>query len=151
MRGRPIVPGTGGVPVPLGSLSTTTTGSTPLTVVRQGQFPAATVSFNLADGASLGEAVRAVERTAARIGLPPDVRAGFQGTAAAFEDSLANEGWLMLAAVLAVYIVLGVLYESYIHPLTILSTLPSAGIGALIALLLTRQISASSRSSASCC
>src|SRR6185312_16926292 len=93
--------------------------------------------FNLAPGASLGAAVRAVEDASRRIELPAGFRAGFQGTAAAFQASLANEGWLIAAAIVTVYIVLGVLYESYIHPLTILSTLPSAGIGAILALELT--------------
>jgi multidrug efflux pump len=133
------VPGGNGQPVPLNAVTTTTTASTPLTITRQGQFPAATLSFNLANGASLGEAVRAVEDSVRHIGLPDGFRAQFQGTAAAFQSSLANEGWLILAAVVTVYIVLGVLYESYIHPLTILSTLPSAGIGALLALLLTHE------------
>src|SRR6185369_5723844 len=133
------VPGSDGHEVPLSVYTTTTTAPAPLTITHQGQFPAATLSFNLAPHASLGEAVDAVERTAHTIGLPAGFRAEFQGTAAAFQSSLANEGWLILAAVVTVYIVLGVLYESYIHPLTILSTLPSAGVGALLALLLTRQ------------
>jgi multidrug efflux pump len=131
------VPGSDGHPVPLQAFTTINTGSTPLTINHQGQFPAATLSFNLAPGASLGEAVNAVDQATQRIGLPAGFRAGFQGTAAAFQASLAHEGWLILAAVVTVYIVLGVLYESYIHPLTILSTLPSAGIGALLALLVT--------------
>jgi multidrug efflux pump len=133
------VPGGDGQPVPLQTLATVTTASTPLAVTHQGQFPAATLSFNLAERTSLGEAVNAVEDASRRIGLPSGFRAAFQGTAAAFQASLANEGWLILAAVVTVYIVLGVLYESYIHPLTILSTLPSAGIGAILALLVTRQ------------
>jgi multidrug efflux pump len=133
------VPGGDGQPVPLQAFAKVTTASTPLTVNHQGQFPAATLSFNLAQGASLGEAVTAVEDASHRIGLPAGFRASFQGTAAAFQASLANEGWLILAAVVTVYIVLGVLYESYIHPLTILSTLPSAGIGAILALLVTGQ------------
>jgi multidrug efflux pump len=133
------VAGSDGQSVPLQTFTTLSTSNTPLTITRQGQFPATTLSFNLAPGASLGEAVRAVEDAARRIGLPAGFRAGFQGTAAAFQASLANEGWLILAAVITVYIVLGMLYESYIHPLTILSTLPSAGIGALVALLLTRE------------
>ena len=133
------VPGGDGQPVPLQALAKVTTANTPLTINHQGQFPAATLSFNLADGASLGEAVKAVEDASRRIGLPSGFRAAFQGTAAAFQASLANEGWLILAAVVTVYLVLGVLYESYIHPLTILSTLPSAGIGAILALLVTGQ------------
>jgi multidrug efflux pump len=133
------VPGSDGHPVPLQAFTTLTTTSAPLVINHQGQFPAATLSFNLPPGASLGEAVKAVEDASRRIGLPAGFRAGFQGTAAAFQASLANEGWLILAAVVTVYIVLGVLYESYIHPLTILSTLPSAGIGAVLALQLTGQ------------
>jgi multidrug efflux pump len=133
------VPGGDGQPVPLQALAKVTTANTPLTINHQGQFPAATLSFNLTDGASLGEAVKAVEDASRRIGLPSGFRAAFQGTAAAFQASLANEGWLILAAVVTVYLVLGVLYESYIHPLTILSTLPSAGIGAILALLVTGQ------------
>jgi multidrug efflux pump len=97
-----------------------------------------TLSFNLAQGVSLGQAVDAIKQAQDDIGLPPSIHAGFQGTAAAFQASLANEPILILAALLTVYIVLGVLYESYIHPITILSTLPSAGVGALLALLITR-------------
>jgi multidrug efflux pump len=109
----------------------------PLAVNRQGQFPAVTVSFNLAPGASLGDAVKAIDGVKDEIGLPLSVRAGFQGAAEAFQASLANEPLLILAAVVTVYIVLGVLYESYIHPITILSTLPSAGMGALLALIVS--------------
>ena len=133
------VPASDGRVVPLQAFTTVTTASTPLAINHQGQFPSATLSFNLADGVSLGEAVKTVENVSRRIGLPSGFRAGFQGTAAAFQASVANEGWLIVAAIVTVYIVLGVLYESYIHPLTILSTLPSAGVGALLALLLTRQ------------
>jgi multidrug efflux pump len=107
-------------------------------VNHQGQFPAVTLSFNLAPGASLGDAVKVIERAQQEIGLPASIRASFQGTAAAFQNSLANESWLILAALITVYIVLGVLYESYIHPVTIVSTLPSAGLGALLALLVTK-------------
>jgi multidrug efflux pump len=106
-------------------------------VNHQGQFPAVTLSFNLAPGASLGDAVQKIEDSQREIGLPVSIRPSFQGTAAAFQSSLANEIWLILAALITVYIVLGVLYESYIHPITILSTLPSAGVGALLALQLT--------------
>ena len=113
-----------------------TTG--PLLISRQGQFPAVTVSFNLAPGVSLGEAVRAVESATQQMGLPASIDASFQGTAQAFQASLTNEPLLILAALVTVYIVLGVLYESYIHPITILSTLPSAGVGAVLALLLFR-------------
>jgi multidrug efflux pump len=95
-----------------------------------------TLSFNLAPGRSLGDAVEAIDRVSRQINLPPSIRGSFQGTARAFRASLANEPWLILAALVTVYIVLGVLYESYIHPLTILSTLPSAGVGALLALML---------------
>ena len=104
----------------------------------QGQFPAVTVSFNLAPGVALGEAVTAVEAATRQMGLPASIQGSFQGTAQAFQASLANEPLLILAALVAVYIVLGVLYESYIHPITILSTLPSAGVGAILALLLCR-------------
>jgi multidrug efflux pump subunit AcrB len=97
-----------------------------------------TVSFNLAPGKSLGDAVAAIEQASREINLPASVRGSFQGTAQAFQASLANEVWLILAALVTVYIVLGILYESYIHPLTILSTLPSAGVGALLALMLFR-------------
>src|SRR5205823_6839570 len=112
--------------------------TTPLVVSRQGQFPAVTLSFNLAPGDSLGDAVAAIERATREIGLPPSIRGSFQGTAQAFQTALANEAWLILAALATVYIVLGILYESYIQPLTILSTLPSAGVGALLALMLFR-------------
>jgi multidrug efflux pump len=128
-----------GASVPLQAFTRLSTGSARLAINHQGQFPAATLSFNLAPGASLGEAVRAVQDATRRIGMPAGFRAGFQGTAAAFEAALANEWWLVLAAVVTVYIVLGVLYESYVHPLTILSTLPSAGIGAVLALLVAGQ------------
>src|SRR5262249_55809032 len=111
-------------------------GATTLAVNHQGQFPATTISFNLAPGAALGDAVRAIDATKREIGLPASIQAEFQGAARAFQASLANEPFLILAALLAVYIVLGVLYESYIHPITILSTLPSAGVGAILALLL---------------
>ncbi len=123
--------------VPLQALTKVTTTNAPLTINHQAQFPAATLSFNLSPGTSLGEAVQAVESATQQIGLPPAFRSGFQGTALAFQASLANEGWLILAAIVTVYIVLGVLYESFIHPLTILSTLPSAGIGAILALIAT--------------
>jgi multidrug efflux pump len=107
-------------------------------VNHQGQFPVVTISFNLAGGASLGEATTAIERAQEQMNMPPGIQASFQGTAQAFKASLTNEPLLILAAIITVYIVLGVLYESYIHPLTILSTLPSAGVGAILALLLFR-------------
>ena len=113
--------------------------SAPLSINHQGQFPAVTLSFNLAPGVALGQAVRAIEGVERNIALPQGFEAGFQGTAQAFQSSLANEGWLLLAAIVTVYIVLGVLYESYVHPLTILSTLPSAGVGAILALMLLRM------------
>ena len=105
----------------------------------QGQFPVVTLSFNLAPGASLGEAVEAVNRVKDELGMPASIQAAFQGTAEAFQSSLSNEPILILAAVITVYIVLGVLYESYIHPITILSTLPSAGVGALLALYICKS------------
>ena len=124
--------------VPLGTFTQFTEATAPLVVSHQGQFPAVMVSFNLAPGASLGDAVRAIEAVTQQIGLPASIRGSFQGTAQAFQASLTNEPLLILAALVTVYIVLGVLYESYIHPLTILSTLPSAGVGAILALLLFR-------------
>jgi multidrug efflux pump len=120
--------------VPLSAFSRMELTAAPITINHQGQFPVITLSFNLAPGASLGSAVAAVNRAKDDIGLPASIQAGFQGTAAAFEGALSNEVFLILAALVTVYIVLGVLYESYIHPLTILSTLPSAGVGALLAL-----------------
>ena len=102
----------------------------------QGQFPAITLSFNLAPGFPIGDAVPEIESAMLRIGMPSTIHASFEGTAKAFQSSLSSEPWLILAAVITVYLVLGMLYESYIHPLTILSTLPSAGVGALLALLL---------------
>jgi multidrug efflux pump len=125
----------GGGQVPLSVFTTVTETTAPLTVNRQAQFPAVTLSFNLAPRTSLGEAVKAIERVTRKVGMPPSIRGSFQGTAQAFRASLANEPLLILAALMTVYIVLGILYESYIHPLTILSTLPSAGVGALLALM----------------
>jgi multidrug efflux pump len=122
--------------VPLNVFTQFSETTTPLAISRQGQFPAVTLSFNLTPGYSLGDAVIAIEQAAERIGLPASIHGSFQGTAQAFRASLANEPWLILAALVTVYIVLGILYESYIHPLTILSTLPSAGVGALLALML---------------
>jgi multidrug efflux pump len=111
----------------------------PLSINHQGQFPAVTVSFNLAPNAALGGAITAIEKVQKDLNMPASVQHGFQGTAASFQGSLANEGLLILAALAAVYIVLGILYESFIHPITILSTLPSAGVGALLALILFKQ------------
>ena len=125
--------------VPLGAFVTMTPGTESLSINHQGQFPSVTVSFNLAGNYSLGQAIDAINKTAKDINFPASVQAGFQGTAASFENSLANEALLILAALVTVYIVLGVLYESFIHPITILSTLPSAGVGALLSLMLFGQ------------
>jgi multidrug efflux pump len=133
------VPSKSGTQVPLATFSHYEPANTPLAVNHQGQFPSVTFSFNLTEGVSLGEATQVIEKADREIGLPSSVHPSFQGTAAAFQDSLANEPILILAALLTVYIVLGVLYESYIHPITILSTLPSAGVGAILALLITRN------------
>jgi len=124
--------------VPLSAFTHYTPSNAPLTVNHQGLFPAVTISFNLTPGTALGDAVTAIEQATREIGLPASIRGSFQGTAQAFQDSLASQPLLIAAALVAVYIVLGVLYESYIHPLTILSTLPSAGVGALLALLLCK-------------
>jgi len=121
---------------PLASIARFEHVTTPITINHQAQFPVVTLSFNLASGASLGAAVDHIREATKEIGLPASVEATFQGTAHAFESSLANESLLILAAIVTVYIVLGVLYESYIHPITILSTLPSAGVGAILALML---------------
>jgi multidrug efflux pump len=131
--------GAGGVQIPLSAVCSFVSGTTPLAVSHTGQFSSVTISFNLKSGFSLGEAVDEIEAAAHRIGLPSTIRGTFLGTAQAFQASLKNEPILILAALLAVYIVLGILYESYIHPITILSTLPSAGVGALLALLLCRM------------
>jgi multidrug efflux pump len=128
-----------GAQVPLSAFTRLAPGAAPLAINHQGQFSAVTLSFNLAPGVSLGHAVTAIRGAERAIGLPPSIRAGFQGTAQAFQASLANEPLLILAALITVFIVLGVLYESYIHPVTILSTLPSAGVGAILALLLCRM------------
>jgi multidrug efflux pump len=122
--------------VPLSAFTRFEPGATALAINHQGQFPVVTISFNLAPGAALGDAVNAINKAKADLNMPPSIQATFQGTAAAFLNSLANEPILILAALITVYIVLGVLYESYIHPVTILSTLPSAGVGAILALLL---------------
>ena len=132
------VQSSGGGSVPLSAFTTIESANAPLTINHQGQFPVVNVSFNLAPGAALGEAVQAVEQAKQDLGMPASIQAGFQGTAQAFRVSLANEPFLILAALITVYIVLGVLYESYIHPVTILSTLPSAGVGALLALIFCR-------------
>ncbi|MDB5294777.1 MAG: mdtB 2 [Phycisphaerales bacterium] len=129
--------GSGGQ-VPLSSLARVEQTSAPLSINHQGQFPVVTVSFNLAPGAALGAATDAIERAKADLNLPPGIAAQFQGTARAFRASLANEALLIGFALVAVYIVLGVLYESFVHPITILSTLPSAGVGAILALMICR-------------
>jgi len=127
-----------GAQVPLSAFAHYEPSATALAVSHQGQFPAVTLSFNLAPGVALGEAVKAIEAATRQIGLPAGLRGSLQGTAQAFQASLASTPLLILAALVAVYIVLGVLYESYIHPITILSTLPSAGVGAILALLICR-------------
>ena len=126
-----------GTQVPLSAFSHFETTNASLAINHQGQFPVVTLSFNLAPGDSLGNATKAINAAEQEIGLPASIHTSFQGTAAAFQNSLSTEPWLILAAIVTVYIVLGVLYESYIHPITILSTLPSAGVGAILALLLT--------------
>jgi multidrug efflux pump len=128
-----------GTPVPLASFAHFGPSNTALAVAHQGQYPSVTISFNLAPGVSLGEATQLIDDAERSIGFPVTIHASFQGTAAAFQDSLASEPLLILAALLTVYIVLGMLYESYIHPITILSTLPSAGVGALLALLISKN------------
>jgi multidrug efflux pump len=130
---------TPGNAVPLSSFAHFENTTEPLVITHQGQFPAITVSFNLAPNAALGSAIAAVDKVQKDMRMPKGVQAGFQGTAASFTNSLANEPLLILAALVAVYLVLGILYESFIHPVTILSTLPSAGVGAFLALILFRQ------------
>jgi len=128
-----------GAVVPLTTFTKRSLGNTPQSINHVGQFPAVTLSFNIPPDIALGDAVSAVENAMREIQLPPTVHASFQGTARAFQDSLRNEPWFILAALISVYIVLGMLYESYVHPITILSTLPSAGVGALLALLITKM------------
>ncbi len=130
------VSGTGGVQVPLSAFSTTSHITAPLVIAHQEQFPAVTISFNLAPRASLSDAVAAISQAERSIGMPSSVTGNYSGDSAEFAKSLAGQPWLILAAIVTIYIVLGVLYESFIHPLTILSTLPSAGVGALLALML---------------
>ncbi len=124
-----------GAMVPLSAFSSYGLGTTPLAVNHQGQFVASTISFNLADGYSLSQASDAIDKTMSRIGVPASIHGAFAGNASAYQQGQSSQPWLILAALLAIYIVLGILYESYVHPLTILSTLPSAGVGALLALL----------------
>jgi multidrug efflux pump len=128
-----------GQPTPLSAIATISERQAPLQVIHVAQYPAATVGFDTASGASLGQAVSAIRAAAEEIGMPASVSMTFLGASGAYEASLSNQLWLILAAVVCVYIVLGVLYESYIHPLTILSTLPSAGVGALLALWVSGQ------------
>jgi multidrug efflux pump subunit AcrB len=130
------LPSSTGGEVPLSTFVQYVPSKVPLIVSHQGQFPAVTISFNVASGYSLGDAVTAIEAANREIGIPASIATAFQGTAQAFEASLTNEPLLILAALVTVYIVLGVLYESYVHPITILSTLPSAGVGAILALLI---------------
>ena len=130
------VPSAGGGQVPLGSIAHVSVQSAPLEIDHLGQFPAALFSFDVARNASLEGAVDAIRAAERQINLPISISTTFEGAALAFQSSLRNEVFLILAAIVTVYIVLGVLYESYIHPLTILSTLPSAGIGALLALMI---------------
>ena len=131
------IPSSNGTQVPLSAIAELSERPTPLSINHLDQFPVATLSFNLAPGAALGDAVKAINRAKQEIGLPLSIHASYQGAALAFEASLGNTLWLILAAIVTVYIVLGVLYESYIHPITILSTLPSAGVGALLALMVS--------------
>jgi multidrug efflux pump len=128
-----------GAPIPLAAFTHFTPSNMPLAVNHQSQFPSVTISFNLAPGVALGQATQAIEKVESSIGFPATIQASFQGTAAAFKDSLSSELVLIITALITVYIVLGMLYESYIHPITILSTIPSAGVGALLALLLTHN------------
>jgi len=126
-----------GMQVPLSAFSHFQSSNASLSINHQGQFPVVTLSFNLASGVSLGDATKAIDQAEKDINMPASVHTSFQGTAAAFRNSLSSEPWLIVAAIVTVYIVLGVLYESYIHPVTILSTLPSAGVGAILALIVT--------------
>ena len=133
------LPGALGAQVPLSAVATLTRTTAPLAISHQAQFPAVSLSFNLAPGAALGDAVEAVKTIETRIGMPGSIVGIYAGDAAEFSKSLAGQPWLILAALVTIYIVLGVLYESYIHPITILSTLPSAGVGAILALMLFGQ------------
>ena len=126
-----------GRPTPMSAFARITEARAPLQITHVGQYPASTLNFDTAPGVSLGNAVDAIRKATHDIGLPSTITMTFLGASAAYERSLANQLWLILAAVVCVYIVLGVLYESYVHPLTILSTLPSAGVGALLALIIT--------------
>jgi multidrug efflux pump len=133
------VSATGANAIPLRAFTQVQPTNEALTINHQGQFPSVTISFNLAPNASLGTAIEDIDKLKKQLDFPPSIQADFQGTAASFKNSLSNEVLLILAALVTVYIVLGVLYESFIHPITILSTLPSAGVGALLALVLFHQ------------
>jgi len=133
------LPGLAGAQVPLSAVATLKRITAPLAISHQAQFPAVTLSFNLAPGAALSDAVEAVKTIEMRIGMPGSIVGLYAGDASEFSKSLAGQPWLILAAIVTIYIVLGVLYESYIHPITILSTLPSAGVGAIVALMLFGQ------------
>jgi multidrug efflux pump subunit AcrB len=133
------VKSTAGAMVPLSSFAKFERSATSLAVAHQGQFPSVTVSFNLAPGIPLGNAVDSIEKAKQQMNFPAGIRGSFSGTAQAFKDAAANQPLLILSAILAVYIVLGILYESYVHPITILTTLPSAGVGALLALIIFRM------------
>ena len=135
--GKLFVPSRGGALIPLSTFSHVETTTGPIVVNHQGQFAAATLSFDLAPGVSLSDADQIIRRAMTQIGSPSSVRGGFQGEALAFKKSLSSEPWLLLGALITIYVVLGILYESFIHPITILSTLPSAGVGAILALLIT--------------
>jgi len=128
----------GGQTVPLSALAHWSSNTAPLSIAHQGLFPAVTLSFNLLPGVALGDATLAIDAAAREVGLPPTIQTGYAGTALAYQDSLGSEPILIAAALVTVYLVLGILYESYIHPITILSTLPSAGVGALLALMITK-------------
>ena len=133
------LPGAAGAQVPLSAVATLTRTTAPLAISHQAQFPSVSLSFNLAPGEALGDVVEAVKAIETRIGMPNSIVGVYAGDAAEFSKSLAGQPWLILAAIITIYIVLGVLYESYIHPITILSTLPSAGVGAILALMLFGQ------------
>src|SRR5258705_12210068 len=122
--------------VPLGTVATVSQVAGPLTVNHQGQVPAVTISFNLAPGVALGEAIDQIQDMERRMGLPATITPGFSGTAQVFQQSLRGQGWLLLATIVVIYLVLSILYESFLHPITILSGLPAAGVGALLALML---------------
>ena len=137
--------------MPLSSVARLTPTIGPLTITHLGQLPAVTISFNLAQGVSLSEAVAEVAKAQRDLQMPATINGSFQGTAQAFQSSLKGQGVLLIVTILVIYIVLGILYESFVHPLTILSGLPSAGVGALLTLCSSRPSSTSTASSASSC